>query len=61
MTAVDESLAAEIPQDVEVVRRKIFEPYGIYRRLLGRRGGKAAAEVNPINSRNMSLGKRLTF
>ena len=61
MTAVDESLAAEIPQDVEVVRRKIFEPYGIYRRLLGRRGGKAAAEVNPINSRNMSLGKRLTM
>lgn len=34
--AVDESLVPEVPPDVEVLRRKIFEPYRALRRLAGR-------------------------
>ena len=39
MITVDESLAAEVPAEVEVIRRKIFEPYGIWRALSGNKEG----------------------
>lgn len=62
LTATDESLAAEIPEDVEIVRRNILEPYGIYRKLTGRGKEKpSAGEVNPINSGKKSLRKRLAL
>ena len=32
LTTIDKTLAAEIPPEVEVVKRPIFEPYGIYRK-----------------------------
>ena len=54
--AIDESLAAEIPAEVEVVKTRIVEPYEIYKKLLRKSGhSKEAVEVNPVNAQNKSL------
>ena len=45
--AVDESLLAEIPSEVEVLKTEIHEPYELYRKLTG---GKGKAEINPANA-----------
>ncbi len=44
LTSVDPTLDGDVPEDAEIIRRPIFEPYGIYRKLLrlfgkGNRGG----------------------
>ena len=39
LMAVDNSLAAEIPEGVRVIRRDILEPYSIYRALTGKKKG----------------------
>ena len=54
--AYDESLLADIPECAEVIRRRIVEPYGLYRKLFGRSGG----EVNPLNSSSKSLKSKLS-
>ena len=54
--AYDESLLADIPECAEVIRRRIVEPYGLYRKLFGRSGG----EVNPLNSSGKSLKSKLS-
>lgn len=56
--AVDESLMAEIPAEVEVLKQPIREPYAIYHKLMGRGSGKGAG-VNPINSQKKSWKQRL--
>jgi glycosyltransferase involved in cell wall biosynthesis len=56
--AVDESLLAEIPLEVEVLKRPIWEPYAVYHRLVGR-GASKGAGVNPINSQKKSLKQKL--
>lgn len=55
----DKSLYADIPAEVEVVRRPITEIYGIYRSLTGRKA--SAAEVNVVNSQRKSLKQRLVM
>ena len=68
LTAVDATLEEDVPEDAEIIRRPIFEPYGIYRKLLrlfGKGGNgaesKKAGEVNPINAQKKSLGQRLSL
>ena len=56
--AVDESLLAEIPAEVEVLKQPISEPYAIYRRLVGR-GASKGAGVNPINAQKKTWKQRL--
>ena len=56
--AVDESLLAEIPAEVEVLKQPIREPYAIYHKLMGRGSGKGAG-VNPINSQKKCWKQRL--
>lgn len=56
--AVDESLLAEIPDEVEVLKRPIREPYAIYHKLMGR-GSVKGSGVNPINSQKKSWKQRL--
>ena len=56
--AVDESLMAEIPAEVEVLKQPIREPYAIYHKLVGR-GSSKGAGVNPINSQKKSWKQRL--
>ena len=54
--AVDESLAAEVPEVSEIVKTRIIEPYELYKKLLRRSGhSKEAVEVNPVNAQNKSL------
>ena len=54
--ATDESLAAEIPAEAEVVKTRIVEPYEIYKKLLRNSGhSKEAVEVNPVNAQNKSF------
>lgn len=45
--AVDETLLKDIPDDVEVLKTRITEPYDIYRRLVGK---KKSEGINPINN-----------
>ena len=60
MIATDTALGKEVPPGTEIIRRKIFEPYGLYRKLRG--GRKAgAAEVNPIHGGKLSRGARLSL
>lgn len=71
---IDETLAAEIPAEAEVIRRPIREPYAAYRRLMGRgastdiktlTGGNTAAAaggaVTPISSGRKSWKQRLSL
>jgi hypothetical protein len=48
--ARDESLLKEIPENINVYRTKIFEPYGLYRSLTGRKKS-AAIDVDNINKK----------
>ena len=54
--AVDHTLAAEIPVGTEVVRTRIIEPYGLYKKFLKKSGhSKEAVEVNPVNAQNKTF------
>ena len=40
-TAVDKTLEAEVPANVEVIRRPILEPYNLYRGIFGKKASSA--------------------
>ena len=71
LTTVDKTLAAEIPPEAEIVKRHITEPYGIYRKLMGKgsstdlktltSAGSGNGEVNPINGGKKSWKDRLSL
>lgn len=52
--AFDYSLMDEIPQDVKVIRSKIFEPYNFYRKLTGKKPGEPV-DVNIIKKEGAKL------
>ncbi len=57
--AVDESLAAEVPAEAEVIKTHIVEPYEIYKKFLKGSGhSKEAVEVNPVNAQNKSFAQK---
>ena len=58
--SVDESLLSDIPAEAEVIKRRIFEPYGIYRKLTGAKG-QIKIEANSDGDRKKSLLKRLSL
>lgn len=43
LTVVDGTLEDDVPEEAIVLKRPIFEPYGIYRRLTGKGNSKASA------------------
>ncbi len=51
LTAVDKTLSAEIPPEAEIIRRPIFEPYGIYRKLMGK---GASTDIKTMIERSSS-------
>lgn len=55
MLAVDECLLSEIPEDVEVIKTKILEPYSLYRRFIHKK------EINPINSRKKNWKQKMAL
>ena len=60
--AVDASLEAEVPAEAEVIRRRIAEPYEMYKKLLRKSGhSKEAVEVNPVNAQNKSLIQKMAM
>lgn len=60
--AIDESLADEIPAEVEVIKTRIVEPYEIYKKLLRKSGhSKEAVEVNPVNAQNKSFLQKVAM
>jgi len=63
LIAVDNTLGDEIPENVTIVRRPIFEPYGIYRRLLGNRDAAEGGsnEVNPVNAKEKTFLQKMSM
>ena len=60
--AVDASLEAEVPAEAEVIRRRIVEPYEMYKKLLRKSGhSKEAVEVNPVNAQNKSFVQKVAM
>lgn len=57
LTTVDTSLEAEIPASVEVLRTPIVEPYGLYRKMMGKSASRK--EVTPITSGKKGLKQRI--
>ncbi|MBO6169408.1 MAG: glycosyltransferase [Bacteroidales bacterium] len=57
--AVDESLMAEVPSGVTVLKRRISEPYALYRRLFGGGTEGKGAGVNPLNQQKKTFKQRL--
>lgn len=54
--AVDHSLEKELPEDLEVIKTHITEPYELYKKFLRRSGhSKEAVEVNPVNAQDKSF------
>ena len=60
MGSVDESLLSDIPAEAEIIKRPIFEPYGIYRKLTGSKG-QIKIESNPGSDGKKSLLKRISL
>ena len=57
--AVDTSLEAEIPSEVEVLKTHIVEPYELYKKFLRKSGhSKEVVEVNPVNAQNKSFAQK---
>ena len=55
--AIDKTLLQDVPPEVTVVKRRILEPYGIYRRIF-KPAGKGAG-VNPLNQQEKSFKQLL--
>ena len=62
LTSIDRNMENDIPPEAEIIRTKIIEPYGLYRKLAGNgRKGEGQGEVNPINGRDKSLKQKISL
>lgn len=60
--AVDHSLEAEIPSEAEIIKRRILEPYELYKKILKKSGhSKEVVEVNPVNAQNKSALQKIAM
>ena len=57
--ATDESLHADVPSGITVLRRRIMEPYALYRKLFGGSSSSKGEGVNPLNQQKKSFKQRL--
>ena len=60
LSSIDMSLLNDIPAEAEIIKRRIFEPYGIYRKLTGSKG-QIKIEANPGKGGKKSLLKRISM
>lgn len=58
--AIDDSLIADMPEQAEVIKRRIVEPYALARNILGDFGEKGAG-VNPVNRQEKSLKQKIAL
>ena len=56
----DEALLKDVSPDTEVIKRRIFEPYGFYKALMGKRGAPIKANIIS-NGENKSLLHKLSM
>ena len=63
LIAIDRTLEQEIPDEAEILRKRIIEPYGIYRRLLGKQSAAdgGSNEVNPVNSQKKTFMQKASL
>lgn len=54
---IDEALAAEVSRDVKIIRRKIFEPYGLAAWLTGKGTKRISSGIIPSNHKQTPLEK----
>lgn len=59
--SIDSSLERDIPEIAEIIKRPIREPYGIYKKLIGKKGGSSAGVVNPINDSKKNWKEKLSL
>ena len=57
--ATDESLQTDVPAGITVLRRKIWEPYALYRKYFGGSASSKGEGVNPLNQQKKSFKQRL--
>ncbi len=57
--ATDESLLKELPEDLTVLKRRILEPYALYRKLFGGGAASKGEGVNPLNQQKKSFKQKL--
>ncbi|MEM6773180.1 MAG: glycosyltransferase, partial [Bacteroidota bacterium] len=55
----DDALLQEVPDNVQVIRQPIWEPYGIYRKLTGRKEGEQMQSAFNVEDKKPSLMQRL--
>ena len=60
LSSVDTSLLNDIPQEAEIIKTRILEPYGIYRKLTGSKG-QIKVEANPGGDGKRSLLKKVSM
>ena len=60
LSSIDMSLLEDIPKEAEIIKRRILEPYGIYRKITGSKG-QIKVEANPGNEGKGSLIKRISM
>ena len=60
LSSIDNSLLNDIPKECEIIKTRILEPYGIYRKLTGSKG-QIKVEANPGNGGKGSLLKRISM
>ena len=58
--SIDESLLSDIPEEAEIIKTRILEPYGIYRKLTGSKG-QIKVESNPGNGGKRSILKKISM
>ncbi|MEM9259648.1 MAG: glycosyl transferase family 1, partial [Bacteroidota bacterium] len=56
--SIDETLVEEVPEGVEVIRQPIWEPYGMYRKLTGRKEGKQMQSAFNEEAKQPSFAQR---
>lgn len=61
MLSTDESLLTDVPPGAKVLKRRISEPYALYRRVFARHGGADAkgAGLNPLNHQKKTFKQKL--
>lgn len=57
----DESLVKDLPQDIKVIKKKIFEPYRLYERLVGEKGGSVNQGFIDQEKENASIASKISL
>ncbi len=57
--ATDDSLLADVPSGITVLKRRILEPYALYRKLFGGSSAAKGEGVNPLNQQKKSFKQKL--